>query len=104
MAVQQAQLQLDSSRSNPAFQSWRLSRGGEDESCASSRLRDHVYVAREGSYDYLHTRMSLLENHLKADGSALYIFLEGAGGVSVAKMDTSNTKCSMVTGEQSSEP
>lgn len=34
-----------------------------------------ICVATEGSYDYLHTRTSLLKNHLRSEGSALYLFL-----------------------------
>ena len=82
MALQQERLQLDRERSNPAFQSWRLSRGSEG-SQQTQNIIGKVRVATEGSYDYLHTRTSLLNNHLRSDftggtvwGSLLRCFLD----------------------------
>lgn len=104
MALQEEHLRLDRARSNPAFQSWRLSRGGPDGSHGSLVLPKAVYVAREGSYDYLHTRISLLENHLKSDGRAMYIFLQGAGELQLARLETPGQVSTVTPCEASAVP
>ena len=92
------ELELDRARSNPNFQCWRLSRGGEDESHASSKLMNNVSTAAEGSYDYLHARTSLLENHLRAEGDRLYTFLDGSDAVQLAKIGSSNAGDAIIAG------
>ena len=100
MAVVQ-ELELDRTRSNPNFQCWRLSRGGEDESRASLRLPNNVSAASEGSYDYLHARTLLLDNHLRAEGDKLYAFLEGSDAVRLAQIGSSNAVDAIVAGKLS---
>ena len=98
MAVVQ-ELELDRARSNPNFECWRLSRGGEDEAHASTRLPKKVSTAAEGSYDYLHARTSLLDNHLRAQGDELYTFLEGSNAVQLAHIGSSHASNATVAGE-----
>ena len=98
MAVVQ-ELELDRARSNPNFQCWRLSRGGEDEAHASTRLPDNVSTAAEGSYDYLHARTSLLDNHMRAQGDELYTFLEGSDAVHMARIGSSQASNAMIAGK-----
>ena len=98
MAVVQ-ELELDRARSNPNFQCWRLSRGGEDEAHASTRLPDNVSTAAEGSYDYLHARTSLLDNHLRAQEDELYTFLEGSNAVHLAHIGPLHASNAIVAGK-----
>ena len=98
MAVVQ-ELELDRARLNPHFQCWRLSRGGEDESHASLRLPNNVSTAAEGSYDYLHARTPLLDNHLRAEGDELYTFLEGSDAMQLAQIGSSNSSNAIVAGK-----
>ena len=98
MAMMQ-ELELDRARSNPNFQCWRLSRGGEDEAHASKRLPTNVSTAAEGSYDYLHARTSLLDNHLRAQGDELYTFLEGSDAVQLAHIGSSHASNTIVAGK-----
>ena len=86
MALQQERLELDRERSNPAFESWRLSSGSEG-SQQTQTIIGKVCVATESSYDSLHTRTSLLKNHLRSNfeggtvwGSLLYTFLNFKDG------------------------
>ena len=47
-------------------------------------------MAPEGSYDYLHTRASLLKNHLRSEGSTLYSFVQSNNvGMQLAKFQAS---------------
>lgn len=98
MAVVQ-ELELDRARSNPSFECWRLSRGGEDEAHASTRLPNSVSMAAEGSYDYLHARTSLLDNHLRAQGDNLYTFLESSDAVQLAHIGSSHASNATVAGK-----
>ena len=93
-------VQLDRSLYNQTFQSWRLSHGCPDASHKSVKLPSNVYVARSEGYDYLHTRMSLLENHLKADLHALYTVLGGQGTVQLAKIGGSGASCCILSGRR----
>ena len=92
-------VQIDRNRYNQTFQSWRLSHGVPDASHKSMKLPGNVYVARSEGYDYLHTRMSLLENHLKADLHALYTILEGQDTVQLARTGGSGASCRILLGK-----
>lgn len=85
MAAPKQDLALDRSLQNDKFQSWRLS----PTNCLTARhalaLPGPVVAVKSEAIDYLHTRASVLRNHLlEAHGGRLFCFLAG-GSVDPAK-------------------
>lgn len=70
-------LHLDRAKSNPLFDSWRLTR----ELAVTKtvvKLEAHVTV-RDHSTDYLNTRAAVLHNHLHQQDQRILLFTERAG-------------------------
>lgn len=77
-AAHEHQLALDRSLLHPSFSSWRLS-----DRLAARRsafeLGDPVHVAESAATDYLHTRRSVLHNHLACSQGRVFVFLRRGG-------------------------
>ena len=78
MAAPKQDLTLDRGLQNDKFQSWRLS----PTNCLAARhalaLPGPVVAVKSEAIDYLHTRASVLRNHLlEVHGGRLFCFLAG---------------------------
>lgn len=69
-------ISLDRDRTNPAFQSWRLGNAQSVPPADILELPGTVQRSKPEGYDYLHTRIAVLRNHLIRQGNAFYAFLD----------------------------
>ncbi len=70
--MRRSSLQLDSKKSNPLFDNWKLARG-LSVSEKPVTLEGHVSVL-DHSTDYLSTRAAVLHNHLNSSGGRFFVF------------------------------
>ena len=88
---------------NNGFSSWRLGSDPAPSLVGNFPLPGTIRMEEQQSYDYLHTRLSLLANRLYMCGAApediLYTFLEDSHGLSLYKFSTA-VGLSQVAGEQ----
>ena len=80
MAAPKQDLQLDRGLQNDKFQSWRLGSPPIGIARHAIDLPGQVQVVRTEATDYLHTRASVLRNHLvEAHGGRLFCFVSSTG-------------------------
>ena len=72
-------LKLDRDQTNAGFQSWRLSQSAGEVQQHAVALPGTVHTLRQEGYDYLHTRIAVMRNHLIRQGQLLYTFLDDKG-------------------------
>ena len=80
---------LDRDLTNSAFQSWRLGNAQPGPLADTLELPGTVHRLRPEGYDYLHTRIAVLHNHLIRQGNTLYAFLDD-GSLKVHRINTQN--------------
>ncbi|KAK9905869.1 hypothetical protein WJX75_007872 [Coccomyxa subellipsoidea] len=83
MAV--SEVHLNRAFTNNVFSSWRLGSDPAASLLETVPLSGSVRRKEQQSYDYLHTRLSLLANRLYQLGEDLYTFLEESDGLSLYK-------------------
>lgn len=76
-------LQLNRTFTNNVFSSWRLGSDPAPSLLAETNNPGSVHRSEQQSYDYLHTRLSLLHNHLSQHGELFYTFLAKPEGLSL---------------------
>lgn len=76
-------LQLDRTLTNSVFSSWRLGSDPAPSLLAEQNIPGSVHRSEQQSYDYLHTRLSLLHNHLSQHGELFYTFLDDPQGLNL---------------------
>ena len=79
-------ISLDRDRTNPAFQSWRLGNAQAVPPPDILELPGPVHRLRPEGYDYLHTRIAVLRNHLIRQGDVFYTFLD-VGSLALHRID-----------------
>lgn len=79
-------LQLDSTKSNPSFDNWKLARG---LSVSEKRvtLEGHVTIL-DHSTEYLSTRAAVLHNHLNSSGGRFFVFKTHDGTDSLCEVSS----------------
>lgn len=97
----QRALALDRSLQNSQFSSWRLGRQflGAQQALP---LPAPVHVAPSDTVDYLHTRASVLRNHVVHSEGRCFLFTSGGGTVQLHQLCTSggSSRLVQVAGEQ----
>ncbi len=71
-AMPRSSLQLDSTKSNPLFDNWKLARGlsvSEEHVTLEGRV-----TVLDHSTEYLNTRAAVLHNHLNYSGGRFFVF------------------------------
>ncbi|BDA47422.1 hypothetical protein COCOBI_10-2700 [Coccomyxa sp. Obi] len=76
-------LHLNRTFTNNLFSSWRFGSDPAPFLLTDSFNPGSVHRNEQQSYDYLHTRLSLLHNHLSQHGELFYTFLDDPQGLSL---------------------
>lgn len=82
-------IQIDRKLQNLAFSNWRLG-GSFIEEQHTTHLPHPVHTGPADATDYLHTRATVLHNHLLASQGRLFLFLAKDGGLELNEVDISS--------------
>ena len=84
-----SEVKINRAFTNNVFSSWRLGSGPPASLVEDVPLPGCVRRKEQESYDYLHTRLALLANHVYQDGEVLYTFLTDSDDLNLYRYSSS---------------